>query len=90
MVPDSTNFLFRYFYIKKMREKGTEDRPSIFVIVPGRNSVRFIGDLLESLMSLEYDPNKLEIVMVDGNSSDGTWKIVGEYPVLLVDEEGRP
>jgi glycosyltransferase involved in cell wall biosynthesis len=72
-----------------MRENETEDRPSFSVIVPVRNSAKTIRDLLDSLMGLEYDPDKLEIVVVDGDSSDGTRKIVEEYPVLLVDEEGR-
>lgn len=72
-----------------MRENETERHPSISVIVPVRNSAKTIGDLLDSLMSLEYTPDRLEIVVVDGNSSDGTRKIVEEYPVLLVDEEGK-
>jgi glycosyltransferase involved in cell wall biosynthesis len=72
-----------------MRGNETEDLPSISVIVPVRNSAKTIGDLLDSLMSLEYDPDKLEIVVVDGDSSDGTRKIVEEYPVLFVDEEGK-
>jgi glycosyltransferase involved in cell wall biosynthesis len=72
-----------------MRENETEDLPSISVIVPVRNSAKTIGDLLDSLMSLEYDPGKLEIVVVDGDSSDCTRKIVEEYPVLFVDEEGK-
>jgi len=72
-----------------MRENETEYPPSISVIVPVKNSAKTIGVLMESLMGLEYDPGKLEIVVVDGNSSDGTRKIVEEYPVLLVDEEGK-
>jgi len=72
-----------------MREIETEDSLSISVIVPVRNSAKTIGALMESLMVLEYDPEKLEIVVVDGDSSDGTRKIVEEYPVLLVDEEGK-
>ena len=72
-----------------MRENETECPPSISVIVPVRNAAGTIGDLMESLMGLEYDPDKLEIVVVDGDSSDGTRKIVEEYPVLLVDEEGK-
>ena len=72
-----------------MRENETEDPPSISVIVPVRNSAKTIGDLLDSLISLEYDPGKLEIVVVDGDSSDCTRKIVEEYPVLFVDEEGK-
>jgi len=72
-----------------MRENETEDPPSISVIIPVRNSAKTISDLMDSLMGLEYAPDKLEIVVVDGDSSDGTRKIVEEYPVLLVDEEGK-
>ena len=70
-------------------EAELRDCPSISVIVPVRNSAKTIGDLMESLMGLEYDPERLEIVVVDGDSSDGTRKIVEEYPVRLVDEEGK-
>jgi glycosyltransferase involved in cell wall biosynthesis len=72
-----------------MRENEIENPPSISVIVPVRNSANTIGDLMDSLMGLEYETEKLEIVVVDGDSSDGTRKIVEEYPVLLVDEEGK-
>ena len=63
--------------------------PSVSIIVPVKNSARTVRDLMDSLMSLDYDRDKLEIIVVDGRSSDGTRKIVSEYPVLLVDEEGR-
>lgn len=71
-----------------MDEPPIED-PTISIVVPVRNSARTIRDLLDSLMRLEYDREKLEVIFVDGNSTDGTRKIVDEYPVLLVDEEGR-
>ncbi len=69
-------------------EGSRSDDLSISVIVPVKNSARTIRDLLDSLMELDYDRDLLEIIVVDGNSHDGTRKIVEEYPVLLVDEEG--
>lgn len=71
-----------------MEEPPAAD-PTVSIIVPVKNSERTVRDLMESLMRLDYDRDRLEIVVVDGNSSDGTKKIVSEYPVLLVDEEGR-
>ena len=65
------------------------ERPSISVIVPVKNTAKTVGDLMDSLMGLDYDQDKLEIIVVDGNSTDGTRKIVEEYPVILVDEEGK-
>ncbi|MCW4048459.1 MAG: glycosyltransferase [Candidatus Bathyarchaeota archaeon] len=63
--------------------------PSLSIIVPVMNMVRTIGDLLESLMDIDYDKDKLEIIIVDGNSRDGTREIIEEYPVTLVQQEGR-
>ena len=71
------------------RMADSSDDPSIAVIVPVRNMARTVRDLLDSLMKLDYDEDKLEIVFVDGNSTDDTKQIIGEYPVKLVDEEGR-
>ena len=70
-----------------MGEPPVED-PTISIVVPVRNSAGTIRGLMDSLMGLDYDRDKLEIVVVDGNSVDGTRKIVEEYPVTLVEEEG--
>ncbi len=71
-----------------MDEPPVEDQ-TISIVVPVRNSAMTIRDLLDSLMRLDYDREKLEIIFVDGDSTDGTRKIVEEYPVMLVDEERR-
>ncbi|MEM1545659.1 MAG: glycosyltransferase [Candidatus Methanomethylicia archaeon] len=60
----------------------------ISVIVPVRNGANTIRDLLESLMKLEYDRRKYEVIVVDGYSTDGTRELVLKYPVKLVMQEG--
>jgi len=40
-------------------------------------------------MKLDYPEDMLEIIVVDGYSKDETRNIVGEYPVTLVDQEGK-
>ena len=69
--------------------ESSADDPSISIIVPVKNVAETIRDLLDSLMKLDYDKNKLEIIVVDGNSTDDTRKIVKEYAVTLIEEEGR-
>ncbi|MEM3696642.1 MAG: glycosyltransferase [Candidatus Bathyarchaeia archaeon] len=71
-----------------MQEKG-EYRPKISVIVPVKNGAAYIKELLDSLMQIDYDKDKLEIIVVDGNSTDNTREIVSQYPVKLLLEE-RP
>ena len=51
--------------------------PKISIVIPSYNKVRFIGKTLDSIFSQEY-PN-LEVIIEDGNSDDGTLKIIKEY-----------
>lgn len=66
--------------------KGYQSHPSVSVIIPVRNGEPTIEPLLESLQRLDYDKNKVEVVVVDGNSTDRTRDIVRKYPVKLIIE----
>jgi len=71
--------------------------PSVSVIVPARNEADGIEDCLESLRSCTYPSDRLEIIVVDDFSTDGTAARVkakqpagagppaGEQPVRLVE-----
>jgi len=63
--------------------------PSVTVVVPVRNGEQTIQSLLESLQKLDYDRNKVEMIVVDGNSTDKTQEIVKKYPVNLVVEKRK-
>jgi cellulose synthase/poly-beta-1,6-N-acetylglucosamine synthase-like glycosyltransferase len=63
--------------------------PSVTVVVPVRNGEQTIQQLLESLQKLDYDRNKVEVIVVDGNSTDKTREIVKKYPVNLVVEKKK-
>jgi len=70
-----------------LHEKG--EYPKVSVIVPVKNGAAHIGELLDSLVHVDYDRDMLEIIVVDGNSTDNTREIVSQYPVKLLLEE-RP
>jgi glycosyltransferase involved in cell wall biosynthesis len=61
--------------------------PSVTVVVPVRNGEQTIQSLLESLQKLDYD--KVEVIVVDGNSTDKTREIVKKYPVKLIVQKRR-
>lgn len=68
--------------------------PTVSVIVPVRNEARSIEPTLRSLLAQDYPPEKFEVIVADGCSTDETVPIVrrlqGEYPNLkLVYNPGR-
>jgi glycosyltransferase involved in cell wall biosynthesis len=54
------------------------DLPVVSVIVPIRNEADFIRRCLESILANDYPADKLEIIVVDGMSTDGTCEILAE------------
>lgn len=53
--------------------------PIVSIIIPCRNEKDFIGRCLDSVVANDYPEDKLEVLIVDGMSEDGTRKIVKEY-----------
>ncbi len=51
----------------------------ISIIVVALNEAKTIGECLDSLLSMNYESGKFEIVVVDGGSVDATCDIVREY-----------
>jgi len=53
-----------------------KDQLTISVIMPVRNEAEFIQSTLSQLLEQEYDANRFEILVVDGQSTDGTPALV--------------
>lgn len=53
--------------------------PSICICVPCFNERKRVGRTLDSLLSLNYPKDKLEIIAVDDGSTDNTWDILKQY-----------
>lgn len=73
-----------------------ERYPFISIIVPARNEERVIGRCLEALLNLDYPDDLYEVIVVDGNSEDGTRNIcmdfIEKYPNkirLVVESEAK-
>ena len=59
---------------------------SVSVIVPAYNASGIICKCIEALLKLNYPKNKLELIIVDNNSSDETLQLIKKYPVILETE----
>ncbi len=64
---------------KKFSVSGEDALPSISVVVAARNEEKNIYLCLESLNRLIYPENKLEIIIVDDESTDGTAEKAKEF-----------
>lgn len=73
--------------------------PMVSIIVPARNEERVIGRCLEALLNQDYPKSRYEVIVIDGNSRDGTSEICIQYVdrhpdlVKLIREEvprGKP
>ena len=53
-----------------------QDQLKISVIIPVRNEAKFIQDTLHQLLGQDYDTDRFEILVVDGQSTDGTPDLV--------------
>jgi len=94
-----------YAGIRNKRKETTlqkavnKELPSFSIIVPTKNEDLVVGRCLQGLIDIDYPKSKIEIIIVDGNSSDKTLQVCNsfsrKYPnnIKVVAEEeshGKP
>jgi GT2 family glycosyltransferase len=68
--------------------------PFVSVVMPIRNEAGYIARGLEAVLAQDYPADRLEIIVADGMSNDGTREIVAQFAhrrpqVRLIDNPGR-
>ena len=53
--------------------------PKFSIIVPTKDEEAVIGRCLNSLLDLDYPKDKMEIIIVDGNSADNTCRVCSDF-----------
>ena len=53
--------------------------PSISIVIPTYNSARTLPACLESIREQDYPKKKIEIIIADAGSSDGTVEIARQF-----------
>ncbi|MCZ6679289.1 MAG: glycosyltransferase [Candidatus Poribacteria bacterium] len=64
---------------------NTVSNPFVSIIIPARNAQHTLKACLDSLTHLNYPNAQMEILIVDGMSTDNTRKIAGLYNTTLVE-----
>ncbi|MEO1369639.1 MAG: glycosyltransferase [Acidobacteriota bacterium] len=63
-------------------------KPAVSVILPTLDEGRRLGRCLASIRRQDYPQDRVEILVADGGSTDGTVEIAGRYGCRLVDARG--
>ncbi|MDX5658124.1 glycosyltransferase, partial [Clostridioides difficile] len=66
-------FYFKNFY-KEINE--IDEYPMISILVPAHNEAKVIGRTVESLLLLNYPKSKMELIVINDNSSDNSKEIL--------------
>jgi GT2 family glycosyltransferase len=55
------------------------DWPLVSVVIPMRNEAASIGALLDGVLAQDYPADRIEVLVVDGDSNDGSGAVVEAY-----------
>src|SRR5438094_4908309 len=64
--------------VTAVSERGSLARPFVSIVVPCRNEAEYIEQMLDSMLANEYPRDRLEVLIVDGMSDDGTREVIAE------------
>ncbi len=53
-----------------------QTHPLVSITIPCRNEIKYISNLLNSILESDYDRNLIEVFVVDGMSDDGTRELI--------------
>ncbi len=67
----------------KRKQQATQDSsidfPKFSLIVPTKNEENVIRRCLNGILNIDYPKDKMEVIIVDGNSSDETYSVCSEF-----------
>lgn len=75
-------YILVYLQNRKMMDEVPKDtgyEPKISIIIPAYNEEKNIARCLDSILNSNYPKKKLEILVIDDGSKDGTLKIAKKY-----------
>ena len=70
--------------------ESKEALPGVSIIVPTLNSGATIDECLRAILELDYPKNLLEVIVIDGGSTDSTVEIAKKHPVTFVSSKLNP
>lgn len=70
-----------------MNKNDHEQGPcrKLSIVIPVYNRERWVAEAIESVLSQSYDPHKVEVVLVDDGSTDGSHDVLTQYAAKYPD-----
>jgi glycosyltransferase involved in cell wall biosynthesis len=66
---------------------SAEHQLTVGVVIPVRNMARHLGRALESVLAQQ--PAPVDIVVIDGGSTDGSMSVARAFPVRILNQHGK-
>ncbi len=86
---EKTFKICRYFSEKGLLEMepvlpNKMDEPTVSIIIPVRNRQEELKGCLESVFSQDYPSQKMEVIVIDDGSTDGTAHVAASFPCRIL------
>jgi glycosyltransferase involved in cell wall biosynthesis len=62
------------------KESNMSEWPGVSVVIPVLNQRERLAELLAIMQSQDFPPEKMEIIVIDNGSEDGTWEYIASLP----------
>jgi len=85
-----TEDLYRGNRLKNKTSTKEDTLPGVSIIVPTLNSESTIDECLRSVLELDYPKHLLEVIVIDGGSTDKTTERAKAHPVKFVYSQLNP
>jgi cellulose synthase/poly-beta-1,6-N-acetylglucosamine synthase-like glycosyltransferase len=79
------HYIFTMAVLKQARKRKTTTcndsmyEPTVTILIPARDEEDVLGNLLQQITELTYPKNKLQVIVIDDGSLDGTGRIADRY-----------
>lgn len=78
-----TVFGFKNYVLSLKEKKDTDSReldlPGCTILIPAHNEEIVIGQTIEAMLNLAYPKDRLEIIVINDGSTDGTKNVIQSY-----------